>query len=323
MPWFVEPQVFSQLFIIYLNLLETTKLWGSQPVLIAAAVCCLGRCFFHRSTGWVACDRLSVSTDERKKRANNEKVGGRKTAGGERGRVWNRLLVVSRGNCIVSSLRTLENKKKTNKQMKFWLNSCRYCISFSFINWRSIFTDACFVWSCLSRTNVSRSLWSRQFAVNGGWGTWSKWHACSKTCGNGTQYRSRFCNKPSPAHGGKQCSGPNKETRKCNTKTCPGRLTFRFYKFILKRIRTWKLLGGLLFHSDNNHQSLLSNSENHEQLKNFRNVDCVLANHNKVQDTQANLKPQINYRCYLWFSYLAPYWLACSMRSDSGERCGV
>lgn len=118
MPWFVEPPVFSQLFIIYLNLLETTKLWGSQPVLIAAAVCCLGHCSFHRSTGWVACARLSVSTDERKKRANNEKVGGRKTAGGEKGRVWNRLRVVSRGNCIVSSMRTLENKKN-KKQMKF------------------------------------------------------------------------------------------------------------------------------------------------------------------------------------------------------------
>ena len=36
--------------------------------------------------------------------------------------------------------------------------------------------------------------------------------------------------------------------------------------------------------------TLLSNSENREHLKNFRNVDCVLANHNKVQDTQANLK---------------------------------
>ena len=35
---------------------------------------------------------------------------------------------------------------------------------------------------------------------------------------------------------------------------------------------------------------LLSNSENREHLKNFRSVDCVLANHNKVQDTRANLK---------------------------------
>ena len=29
---------------------------------------------------------------------------------------------------------------------------------------------------------------------------------------------------------------------------------------------------------------------NCEYLENSRNVDCVLANHNKVQDTQANLK---------------------------------
>ena len=34
----------------------------------------------------------------------------------------------------------------------------------------------------------------------------------------------------------------------------------------------------------------LSNSENHDHLKHLRNIDCVLANHIKVQDTQANLK---------------------------------
>ena len=36
--------------------------------------------------------------------------------------------------------------------------------------------------------------------------------------------------------------------------------------------------------------SLLSNSENREHLKYFRNVDCLVPNQNKVQDTQANLK---------------------------------
>ena len=34
---------------------------------------------------------------------------------------------------------------------------------------------------------------------------------------------------------------------------------------------------------------LLWNSENRENLKNFRKIDCVPANYNKVQDTQANL----------------------------------
>ena len=35
---------------------------------------------------------------------------------------------------------------------------------------------------------------------------------------------------------------------------------------------------------------LLSDAENRKHLKNFRNVDCVLTNHSKVQDNQANLK---------------------------------
>ena len=39
------------------------------------------------------------------------------------------------------------------------------------------------------------------------------------------------------------------------------------------------------------HHTLLLNSENCEHLKNFRNVDCVLANnYSKVQDTQAKYK---------------------------------
>ena len=38
------------------------------------------------------------------------------------------------------------------------------------------------------------------------------------------------------------------------------------------------------------YSDVITLSENREHLKNFRNVDCVLANHNKVQDTQANLK---------------------------------
>ena len=37
-------------------------------------------------------------------------------------------------------------------------------------------------------------------------------------------------------------------------------------------------------------QELLSFSGNCEHLKHFRTVDYVLANYNKVQDTQANLK---------------------------------
>ena len=38
------------------------------------------------------------------------------------------------------------------------------------------------------------------------------------------------------------------------------------------------------------YSDVITLSGNREHLKNFRNVDCVLANHNKVQDTQANLR---------------------------------
>ena len=38
------------------------------------------------------------------------------------------------------------------------------------------------------------------------------------------------------------------------------------------------------------YSDVITLSENREHLKNFGNVDCVLANHNKVQDTQANLR---------------------------------
>ena len=40
-------------------------------------------------------------------------------------------------------------------------------------------------------------------------------------------------------------------------------------------------------------QTLLPNSENREHLKNFRSAVCVLANYNKVQDTQADLTAKL------------------------------
>ena len=59
-------------------------------------------------------------------------------------------------------------------------------------------------------------------------------------------------------------------------------------------------------------KNYLSNSENHEDMKNFRNVDCVVTRHNKVQDMQE--KPQ-NHKlitvaaCSLVFSYLIGFFL--------------
>ncbi|KAG7490435.1 A disintegrin and metalloproteinase with thrombospondin motifs 12-like [Solea senegalensis] len=64
--------------------------------------------------------------------------------------------------------------------------------------------------------------------VNGGWGQWSTWSHCSKTCGTGVQSADRECNNPKPEFGGKYCTGERKRYRTCNTKPCQNnKPTFR------------------------------------------------------------------------------------------------
>uniref|UniRef100_A0A8C0KRB0 Hemicentin-1 n=1 Tax=Canis lupus dingo TaxID=286419 RepID=A0A8C0KRB0_CANLU len=57
--------------------------------------------------------------------------------------------------------------------------------------------------------------------VHGGYSQWSSWRSCSVTCGKGIQKRSRLCNNPFPANGGKPCQGSDSETRNCQRKLCP------------------------------------------------------------------------------------------------------
>ena len=59
--------------------------------------------------------------------------------------------------------------------------------------------------------------------VDGGFSQWSGFGVCKKKCGGGTQFRTRGCTNPSPAHGGKDCVGRKTETRSCNTDRCPGK----------------------------------------------------------------------------------------------------
>jgi len=55
--------------------------------------------------------------------------------------------------------------------------------------------------------------------------------------------RTRQCNNPVPAHGGKDCDGELKETKPCKLKECPGMIFFinvqnywvLYTKFILKK----------------------------------------------------------------------------------------
>ncbi|XP_078498867.1 hemicentin-1 [Lissotriton helveticus] len=57
--------------------------------------------------------------------------------------------------------------------------------------------------------------------VHGGFSEWFEWQTCSVTCGHGVQKRSRRCNSPLPANGGRHCHGPDTESRDCQNKLCP------------------------------------------------------------------------------------------------------
>ncbi|CAH1244241.1 ADAMTS6 [Branchiostoma lanceolatum] len=61
----------------------------------------------------------------------------------------------------------------------------------------------------------------RPEAVDGGWGPWSDWSDCTRTCGIGVSFSERHCNETAPAHGGKYCVGERKRYRTCNTMDCP------------------------------------------------------------------------------------------------------
>lgn len=56
--------------------------------------------------------------------------------------------------------------------------------------------------------------------IDGGWGEWSNWTDCSKTCGNGIKSRYRYCNNPPSQHGGKHCSGDSNQSKHCSKKPC-------------------------------------------------------------------------------------------------------
>ena len=51
--------------------------------------------------------------------------------------------------------------------------------------------------------------------IDGNWGIWSSWGACSATCDNGTRRRTRKCDSPAPKPGGKDCAGDDHEDKEC------------------------------------------------------------------------------------------------------------
>ena len=63
-------------------------------------------------------------------------------------------------------------------------------------------------------------------AVHGNWGSWTEISGCSHSCGGGSRYRLRMCNKPSPSFGGNWCAGNVTEFQTCNAQACPGNIKF-------------------------------------------------------------------------------------------------
>ena len=62
----------------------------------------------------------------------------------------------------------------------------------------------------------------RECPISGGLGPWSDWGECDKPCQSGERKRSRKCDNPAAAFGGKVCIDPLEETQKClHLKPCP------------------------------------------------------------------------------------------------------
>ncbi|KAJ7372571.1 hypothetical protein OS493_017842 [Desmophyllum pertusum] len=51
--------------------------------------------------------------------------------------------------------------------------------------------------------------------LNGHWGRWAAWSACSRSCGKAYQTRSRMCDDPSPQFNGDICEGVLVEVQMC------------------------------------------------------------------------------------------------------------
>ncbi|KAJ8318392.1 hypothetical protein KUTeg_003483 [Tegillarca granosa] len=55
---------------------------------------------------------------------------------------------------------------------------------------------------------------------DGGFGEWSKWSACAEDCGFSIKTRTRKCDNPRPAYGGKNCEGDYQEVDSCKAEQC-------------------------------------------------------------------------------------------------------
>ncbi|XP_051523831.1 A disintegrin and metalloproteinase with thrombospondin motifs 14-like isoform X3 [Myxocyprinus asiaticus] len=74
----------------------------------------------------------------------------------------------------------------------------------------------CFKGHCIWRSS------QQPYGHDGGWSSWGKFGSCSRSCGGGVRSRSRQCNNPVPAYGGRDCPGSVFDYQICNTEDCAG-----------------------------------------------------------------------------------------------------
>ena len=81
-------------------------------------------------------------------------------------------------------------------------------------------------------------------AVNGGFGEWKTWATCESTC---TRKRTRDCDDPAPAYGGKTCSTDDLEdTQKCTDGDCKGNYLLTIFVLSMKKLHSKKYSDTLL-----------------------------------------------------------------------------
>ncbi|OWF39259.1 uncharacterized protein LOC110465261 [Mizuhopecten yessoensis] len=73
--------------------------------------------------------------------------------------------------------------------------------------------------SCSGTGSDSESCNTQGCPVDGAWGSWTQFSACSNYCGPGNSNRTRTCASPAPQNGGLLCTGDDIESQTC-TGTC-------------------------------------------------------------------------------------------------------
>ena len=94
---------------------------------------------------------------------------------------------------------------------------------------------------CSGESNQIESCNPQACAKDGGWGAWSSYSSCSRTCGGGEKKRPRQCDNPAPSDGGAECmQGPSNQTESCNTQECGPSCRLKYNGGVMKSIKiTW------------------------------------------------------------------------------------